>query len=62
MDQQLLYWVNLPGEPGSVITMIDGHKMALAGRGGPALAVAAIGSFFCRVLLVQLFWQHLLRR
>jgi putative tricarboxylic transport membrane protein len=38
--------INLPGEAGSVITVIDGHKMALAGRGGPALAVAAIGSFF----------------
>ncbi len=38
--------VNLPGESSSVITMIEGHKMALAGRAGPALAVAAMGSFF----------------
>ncbi|MBK5957275.1 tripartite tricarboxylate transporter TctA [Rhodoplanes elegans] len=37
--------VNIPGESASVITTIDGHKMAMQGRAGPALAVAAIGSF-----------------
>src|SRR5512138_1333879 len=37
--------VNIPGESASVITTIDGHKMALQGRAGPALAIAAIGSF-----------------
>lgn len=37
--------VNVPGEAASVITCIDGHKMALKGRAGPALAIAAIGSF-----------------
>lgn len=37
--------LNLPGEAASVVTCIDGHKMALKGRAGPALAVAAIGSF-----------------
>ncbi len=38
--------VNVPGETSSVITCIDGHQMALQGRAGPALAIAAIGSFF----------------
>ena len=38
--------VNLPGEASSTVTMIDGHKMALRGRAGPALAAAALGSFF----------------
>jgi putative tricarboxylic transport membrane protein len=37
--------VNIPGESASVITCLDGHKMALQGRAGPALAIAAIGSF-----------------
>jgi TctA family transporter len=38
--------VNLPGEMSSVITVLDGHKMARQGRAGAALCVAAIGSFF----------------
>lgn len=38
--------VNIPGEASSIVTALDGHKMALNGRGGPALATAAIGSFF----------------
>src|SRR5262245_23879653 len=38
--------VNIPGEASSVVTTIDGHRMALAGRAGPALGIAAIGSFF----------------
>ena len=38
--------VNLPGESASVVTCIDGHQMAKNGRAGPALAIAAIGSFF----------------
>jgi TctA family transporter len=37
--------VNLPGEAASAVTAIDGYKMARAGRAGPALAIAAIGSF-----------------
>ena len=37
--------VNLPGEPSSVVTCIDGYQMARQGRGGAALAIAAIGSF-----------------
>lgn len=38
--------VNLPGEMSSVVTVIDGHKMARQGRAGPALCIAALGSFF----------------
>ncbi len=38
--------VNIPGESSSVITCLDGYQMARQGRAGPALAVAAIGSFF----------------
>jgi putative tricarboxylic transport membrane protein len=37
--------VNLPGESSSVITCLDGYQMAKKGRAGPALAIAAIGSF-----------------
>ena len=38
--------VNLPGETSSVVTVLDGYQMARKGRAGPALAIAAIGSFF----------------
>lgn len=38
--------MNAPGESGSVMTTLEGNKMARAGRAGPALATAAIGSFF----------------
>jgi putative tricarboxylic transport membrane protein len=37
--------LNTPGESASMITALEGNKMARAGRGGPALATAAIGSF-----------------
>src|SRR5512134_1871749 len=37
--------VNLPGESSSVVTMLDGYQMARQGRAGPALGIAAIGSF-----------------
>jgi putative tricarboxylic transport membrane protein len=37
--------INTPGESASVVTCIDGYQMALQGRAGPALGVAAIGSF-----------------
>ncbi len=37
--------VNLPGESSSVVTTLDGYQMARRGRAGPALAIAAIGSF-----------------
>ncbi|GAA1364632.1 tripartite tricarboxylate transporter permease [Arthrobacter rhombi] len=37
--------LNTPGESSTVITAIEGHKMARAGRAAQALATAAIGSF-----------------
>jgi putative tricarboxylic transport membrane protein len=37
--------VNIPGETSSVVTTLDGHQMARRGRAGPALGIAAIGSF-----------------
>jgi len=37
--------VNIPGEAASVVTCIDGYQMALQGRAGPALGIAAFGSF-----------------
>ena len=37
--------LNTPGESASVATAIEGYEMAKRGRGGPALATAAIGSF-----------------
>ena len=38
--------VNIPGESSSVVTCLDGYAMARQGRAGPALAIAALGSFF----------------
>jgi putative tricarboxylic transport membrane protein len=38
--------INLPGESSAAVTAIDGHEMSRQGRAGPALASAAIGSFF----------------
>lgn len=37
--------INTPGEAASVITCLDGYQMAKQGRAGPALSIAAIGSF-----------------
>jgi TctA family transporter len=50
--------VNLPGESSSVVTCLDGYQMARRGRAGPALATAALGSFFAgcvATLIVALF-------
>jgi TctA family transporter len=50
--------VNLPGETSAVVTCLDGYQMARQGRAGPALAIAAIGSFFAGTvctLLIALF-------
>src|SRR3990167_5420572 len=50
--------VNLPGEVASTVTCIDGYQMARQGRAGPALAIAAIASFFAGTvgtLLIALF-------
>ncbi len=37
--------INVPGETSSIVTCLDGHQMALRGRAGPALGMAAFGSF-----------------
>ena len=50
--------VNIPGESSSVVTCLDGYQMARQGRAGPALATAAIGSFFAgcvATLIVAMF-------
>src|SRR6476619_2996001 len=46
--------INTPGESASVVTCIDGYQMALQGRAGPALGIAAIGSFFAGTIGVVL--------
>ena len=46
--------INTPGESASVVTCIDGYQMALQGRAGPALGIAAIGSFFAGTVGVVL--------
>jgi len=50
--------MNLPGETASVVTCIDGYQMARQGRAGPALAIAAVSSFFAGcvgTLLIAMF-------
>jgi TctA family transporter len=50
--------VNIPGESSSVVTCLDGYQMARQGRAGPALGIAAIGSFFAgcvSTLVIALF-------
>ena len=44
--------LNIPGESSSVVTCIDGHQMARQGRAGPALGIAAMGSFIAGTLSV----------
>lgn len=50
--------INLPGESASVVTALDGYKLARQGKAGLALATAAIGSFIAGTIatvLVALF-------
>ena len=42
--------VNIPGEAASVVTCLDGYQMARKGRAGPALGMAAFGSFIAGTL------------
>ena len=42
--------VNIPGEAQSVITCLDGYQMSKQGRAGPALGIAAFGSFIAGTL------------
>lgn len=37
--------MNVPGESSTIMTCLDGNAMARQGRAGPALTIAAIGSF-----------------
>ena len=42
--------VNIPGEVASIMTCLDGYQMARQGRAGPALGIAAFGSFIAGTL------------
>ncbi len=44
--------LGVPGEGASIVTVIEGHKMALKGLAGQALAIAAIGSFFAGTISI----------
>lgn len=44
--------LNIPGESSSIVTCLDGYQMAKQGRAGPALGIAAFGSFIAGVLSV----------
>jgi putative tricarboxylic transport membrane protein len=44
--------LNIPGESSSVVTCLDGYQMAKSGRAGPALGIAAFGSFIAGILAV----------
>ncbi len=54
--------VNIPGESSSVVTTLDGYQMARQGRAGPALGIAAIGSFvaWCFATIVVAYFAPLL--
>jgi putative tricarboxylic transport membrane protein len=54
--------VNIPGEAASVVTCLDGYQMARQGRAGPALGIAAFGSFIAGtigIILVMFLSQPL---
>jgi putative tricarboxylic transport membrane protein len=42
--------INIPGEASTVVTCIDGYQMALQGKAGKALGIAAFGSFIAGTL------------
>ena len=44
--------VNIPGEPASVVTCLDGYQMARNGRAGAALGISAFGSFISGTITV----------
>src|SRR3970040_2125340 len=44
--------MNVPGESSSIMTCLDGNAMARNGRAGPALTIAAVGSFIAGTLSV----------
>ncbi|HWK66319.1 MAG TPA: tripartite tricarboxylate transporter permease [Rhizobiaceae bacterium] len=54
--------VRMPGEAGSIVTTLDGYEMARKNRGGAALAIAALASFFAgtvATLLIAAFGSSL---
>src|SRR4030067_3693740 len=56
--------VNIPGESSSVMTCLDGYQMARKGRAGPALGIAAFGSFIAGtvgIVVVMMVAQPLLK-
>jgi putative tricarboxylic transport membrane protein len=44
--------LNVPGEASSILTCLDGYQMTKQGRGGEALAIAAIGSFIAGTVAI----------
>lgn len=46
--------VNIPGEASTVVTCLDGYQMARKGRAGPALGIAAFGSFIAGTIGIVL--------
>src|SRR5512132_2428884 len=56
--------INVPGESSTVMTCVDGYQMALKGRAGAALSIAAIGSFIAgtaSIVLLMAFAPALAR-
>jgi TctA family transporter len=48
--------INILGEAASVVTCLDGYQMAKKGRAGPALGIAAMGSFIGATIAVALIF------
>ncbi len=46
--------VNIPGEAASVVTCLDGYRMARQGRAGAALGISAFGSFIAGTVSIFL--------
>jgi len=44
--------LNIPGEAASVVTCLDGYRMARQGRAGAALGISALGSFIAGTLSI----------
>lgn len=47
--------IGIPGDSAAVLTALEGHKLALAGRAGQALTLAASGSFVAGIIGVTIF-------
>ncbi len=46
--------LNTPGESATIVTALEGNRMAKRGRAGPALSTSAIGSFVAGTLSVMM--------